>query len=158
MGSSRANQAATRDVRPIPEFPGYFATSDGQIIGPHGDPLPLCKEYPRVLIQRAGEPRHQRKRYYVHALVAAAFHGPRPPGHDVDHLDANERNPSAGNLAYRPAGANRARDGRTSLGPGHNANKTHCKRGHEFTPENTLLAAGKRYCRPCRRLRRASHV
>lgn len=32
-----------------------------------------------------------------------------------------------------------------------NAQKTHCKRGHEFTPENTLSYPSKRcrYCRTC---------
>lgn len=28
---------------------------------------------------------------------------------------------------------------------------THCKRGHEFTPENTRVYNGKRICRACRR-------
>ena len=31
-----------------------------------------------------------------------------------------------------------------------NALKTHCKRGHEFTPENTTLIATGRTCRTCR--------
>jgi hypothetical protein len=30
-----------------------------------------------------------------------------------------------------------------------NARKTHCKRGHEFTPENTYVSVGKRGCRAC---------
>lgn len=36
-----------------------------------------------------------------------------------------------------------------------NASKTHCKHGHEFTPENTYVAPGqpnKRYCRACTRI------
>lgn len=34
----------------------------------------------------------------------------------------------------------------------HNARKTHCKNGHEFTPENTIArAAGGRNCRQCAR-------
>jgi hypothetical protein len=33
------------------------------------------------------------------------------------------------------------------------AKRTHCRRGHEFTPENTGLYAGKRSCRACGRLR-----
>ncbi len=37
---------------------------------------------------------------------------------------------------------------------------THCKRGHEFTPENTYMAArGVRHCRQCHNAReRAAHV
>jgi hypothetical protein len=32
--------------------------------------------------------------------------------------------------------------------------QTHCKRGHEFTPENTVIGSkGLRDCRACRRLR-----
>jgi hypothetical protein len=35
----------------------------------------------------------------------------------------------------------------------HQASKTHCKRNHEFTPENTRLdAAGHRWCRACTRI------
>lgn len=30
--------------------------------------------------------------------------------------------------------------------------QTRCKRGHEFTPKNTLLQAGRRICRACRAL------
>lgn len=30
---------------------------------------------------------------------------------------------------------------------------THCKRGHEWTPENTAIQAGGRYCRACDNLR-----
>lgn len=34
----------------------------------------------------------------------------------------------------------------------HNARKTHCKRGHEFTSENTYVPpSGKRQCRTCLR-------
>ncbi|WP_431308178.1 HNH endonuclease signature motif containing protein [Deinococcus arenicola] len=34
-----------------------------------------------------------------------------------------------------------------------NAKKTHCKRGHEFTPENTrIMSSGSRLCRHCKRI------
>lgn len=33
-----------------------------------------------------------------------------------------------------------------------NARKTHCKRGHEFTPENTRMKGRGRCCRTCARL------
>lgn len=30
--------------------------------------------------------------------------------------------------------------------------QTHCKHGHEFTPENTYVFQGRRHCRECRRI------
>lgn len=36
---------------------------------------------------------------------------------------------------------------------GHEKNKTHCKRGHEFNYENTLYSKGVRTCKRCRVLR-----
>ena len=44
-------------------------------------------------------------------------------------------------------------------GANHNAVKTHCKRGHEFTSDNTLtLATGSRACRECARQRMAAYM
>lgn len=36
----------------------------------------------------------------VHKLVAYAFIGPRPPGHDINHIDGVKTNPAAENLEY----------------------------------------------------------
>lgn len=37
-----------------------------------------------------------------------------------------------------------------------NVAKTHCKRGHEYTPENTYVSpSGARFCRECKKARRA---
>lgn len=30
---------------------------------------------------------------------------------------------------------------------------THCPQGHEYTPENTIVRGGKRYCRTCKNTR-----
>lgn len=35
---------------------------------------------------------------------------------------------------------------------GRNTGKSHCKRGHAFTPENTGINGGSRYCRMCKSL------
>ena len=40
------------------------------------------------------------KSYYVHRLVAAAFHGACPTGLVVDHIDGNSINNNAENLRY----------------------------------------------------------
>lgn len=40
---------------------------------------------------------------------------------------------------------------------GGNGTKTHCKRGHEFTPENTYVGrTGQRWCRACQRIHAAA--
>lgn len=39
------------------------------------------------------------------------------------------------------------------LGGYHNLLKTHCKNGHEFTPQNTYINENKRVCKTCNRNR-----
>ena len=41
--------------------------------------------------------------------------------------------------------------------PARNARKTHCVRGHEFTPGNTYVLQGRRTCRTCQRVRRTEY-
>lgn len=38
--------------------------------------------------------------FHVHALVALAFLGPRPPGHVIDHINGDHTDDSAANLRY----------------------------------------------------------
>lgn len=74
-------------------------------------------------------------RHYVHTLVLEAFTGPRPDGHEGCHNDGNPLNNRADNLRWDTASANQ-RD-RLTHGTHHYARRTHCKHGHEYTPENT---------------------
>lgn len=89
----------------------------------------------------------------VHRLVAFAFLGAPTQGQEVRHLDGNPDNNAASNLAWGTRSENMmdaVRHGTHSS----NREKTHCKQGHEFTPENTMARAGipnGRMCRTCKR-------
>lgn len=92
------------------------------------------------------------KRHQVHRLVALAFFGP-------SELQVRHRNGQPGdnrlkNLAYGTGSENQ----QDSLAHGTHVSmrKTHCKRGHEFTQENTYRYVNRngspaRRCRACRR-------
>lgn len=90
--------------------------------------------------------------------VSYEFHiGPIPPGLVLDHLCST---PLCVNPNHLEAVTQQENVRRTvARGLHSNARKTHCKRGHEFTPENTLhRSRGTRECRHCRReLQRRSY-
>jgi len=88
----------------------------------------------------------------VHRLVAEAFLGPAPEGAEVCHRDDNNDNNKLSNL-YWGTRSDNLRDA-VRNGRHWQANKTHCKWGHEFTPENTAIhRSGGRQCRACRTAR-----
>ena len=90
-----------------------------------------------------------RANHSVHRLVAEAFIGPMPEGMETRHLNGNNQDNRATNLAYG-TGVDNAQD-TLRHGRHPNARKTHCNEGHEFTPENTYInpASGSRNCRAC---------
>lgn len=86
----------------------------------------------------------------IHQLVLEAFVGPRPDGALALHTDDDPANCVLGNLRWGTRSDNlydAVRNGRHAM-----SSKTHCKRGHEFTPENTWVSpsTGGRMCRACR--------
>lgn len=105
--------------RAIPSVPNYLASSDGQIRHVNSENCrrlqPSGRGYFYVNFWRA-------KRLCiaaVHSLVAEAFHGPRPAGQEVRHLDGNRTNNAAVNLAYGTKvenAADRERHGNTARG------------------------------------------
>jgi len=93
---------------------------------------------------------HGPRKISVHVLVAEAFHGPRPDGQEVRHLDGDSLNNCVDNLAWGTGSENtldQVRHGRHHL-----ARKTHCKNGHPLKPPNLVTSPtriGQRLCRSC---------
>lgn len=153
--------------RTIPSAPDYEVSDLGRV----RSQLPATKDrlrricisgagassgqpgYPALSLQ-IGEPGSRRSvQRFVHHLVAEAFLGPRPDGMEIRHLDGNAHNSILSNLAYGTRSEN-VRDA-VQHGTHVNTRRTHCKHGHEFTPENTgVRSNGTRVCRACKRRRR----
>lgn len=90
------------------------------------------------------------KMVYSHRWLYEQAVGPIPDGLDLDHLCRNRKCVNPAHLEPVTTRENILRgEGQCAK----NARKTHCKRGHEFTPENTYWHAstGRRRCRVCRR-------
>jgi hypothetical protein len=100
------------------------------------------KGYGRTNLRRRSIPTHR----FVYSMLV----GPVPDDLTIDHLC---RNRACCNPAHLEPVTNRENVLR-GVGPtAKNARKTHCIRGHEFTPENTYGYEGYpgRGCRICRR-------
>lgn len=93
--------------------------------------------------------RIERRTVKVHRLVLLAFVGPCLDGMEGCHNDGDKTNNAVSNLRWDTASANSL--DKVRHGVHHMSRRTHCKHGHEFTPENTYLRNGTRYCRTCRR-------
>lgn len=88
------------------------------------------------------------KRTGAHRAAHLLFKGPIPDGHDIDHLCRNRAcvNPTHLEPVTRSENLRRGAVG------GHFRDKTHCKNGHRFTPDNTYTdPRGWRACRTCAR-------
>lgn len=111
----------SEEWRPVVGYEGYYEVSDqGRVRGVERlikssrgfRTLPSAllqgtrnkqTKYVQVALSREG----RRKLVAVHALVAAAFIGPRPKGLEVRHLDGNHSNDRRTNLKYGTPSQNR---------------------------------------------------
>lgn len=89
------------DFRPIAGFPGYFIGGAGEVLSfRRGMKFlrqnPDSHGYPQVGLYADGKEYKRR----VHTLVAAAFIGPCPDGHEICHNDGTRTNNNVGNLRY----------------------------------------------------------
>lgn len=84
----------------------------------------------------------------VHRLAYQLLVGPIPQGLQLDHLCRTRSCFNPAHLEPVQARTNVLR----GVGPAAaNSRKTHCKHGHEFTPENTYLVRTGRECRTCKK-------
>lgn len=93
---------------------------------------------------------HPAKTTRAHRWLWCALYGAVPDGLELDHLCCNRSCVRSDHLEPVLHVVNVSR----GLGPpANNARKTHCKHGHEFTPENTYKPGGWpehwRKCRTC---------
>lgn len=88
-----------------------------------------------------------RSPFMAHRVAYELERGPIPYGLVLDHLC---RNKACVNPDHLEPVSNEENIDRGEWFPIMNARKTHCKHGHEFTPENTYMVRGvERQCRTC---------
>ena len=89
-----------------------------------------------------------KQRQKAHRAAYELLIGPIPEGLQLDHLC---RNPPCVNPAHLEPVTGRENTLRGISPIAVNARKTRCKRGHSFTPENTIhRPSGRRACRTCK--------
>lgn len=117
-------------------------------------PMRLIVDVRGYYIVRFSSPRlAKQERHRVHQLVTAAFLGPRPEGAVTRHLNGDYLDNRLENLTYGTQSENLA----DAVAHGTHAwsSRTHCKNGHEYTPENTRYKPSRagRICIACDRAR-----
>ena len=98
---------ATDGRRAVPDVAGFFACSDGTIIGPRGKRVGGYVDrdgYRWSPVSQDGV----RRNVSHHSMIAAAFLGPRPEGYDIDHINGDRGDNRAENLRYTTHAENMA--------------------------------------------------
>ena len=167
MGEMTTDNRTNEVWKPIPGFEGHYEVSDqGRVrsLDRHvRRGTGMLWSAGRVLVSTPNDSGHHiillyldRKRTYlqVHRIVAKVFLGEGAEGEMVCHKNGDPDDNRALNLYWGTMSDNQLDSVRHGT---HNmARKTHCIRGHEFTPENTYATTGtvsQRICRACVKIR-----
>ena len=109
--------------RPIPGYSGYEASSLGRIRSRQK----VLSQYGKRYLHVSTSPRRNGSCHTsVHVLVALAFHGERPEGHQAAHRDDDKTNNRPGNLRWATPLENHADmvvSGTHAKGEGHGMSK-----------------------------------
>jgi HNH endonuclease len=108
--------------RPVPGASLYQVSSHGRMTGQAGQIMGLGLDRNGYHIATITRDDGVSDNVWVHALVAAAFHGPCPTGKEVDHEDRTRTNNAPGNLRYLTHAANIANSD-TAHGERHGGSK-----------------------------------
>ncbi|MGB0971438.1 MAG: NUMOD4 motif-containing HNH endonuclease [Mycobacterium sp.] len=134
-----SDQGRVRGIDRYVTTRGGVRLSRGQILRP----TPIVKgskgrAYHFVNLSRSSK----KARFSVHRLVLTAFVGPCPDGMEGCHNNGDASDNRIANLRW---------DTRANNGADKRRHKTHCVRGHEYTPENTRLdrRSKGRSCKKC---------
>lgn len=135
--------------RPVPGYPGFFASDAGVLVGPSGRSLrPMVNDEGYLYVEAKGcRPRKLR----VNRAVLLAFVGQPPRGHEGRHVNGNRTDNRLSNLLWGTPKQN-ARDkrmhGTMACGERNGAAKLsdgQLKELLEMKPRPSLRALGKRY-------------
>lgn len=99
------------------------------------------------------------KTYHAHRVFFMLYNGPIPRGHVVHHTCENKLCVNPAHLVAITQSEHIHLHGAYRASSAAKVARTHCKRGHEFTPENTWVRKNRgpeRHCRACNRLRQAA--
>jgi len=90
----------------------------------------------------------------AHVFAYKTFVGPIPEGLQIDHVRSNGcRHRHCVNYVNHLEPVTSAENTRRGESGAYLAAKTHCPHGHAYSPENTGVYRGMRYCRTCKRAR-----
>lgn len=91
---------AAFEVRNHPYLPGVRCRSDGMLWVPANGPRPGHWTFGCAMVSGYREVVIRKQHFYVHRLVAEAFHGVCPEGCEVDHINRDKSLNTPGNLRW----------------------------------------------------------